>query len=94
MTYALYRVHSFCCDYPGCYAEEEHAEQFKADARRIMARAGWRIGGDGRDRCPAHASEAGEMPRNGAGRPGAAPVTGGGLPCCCGGATDAAEESG
>lgn len=55
MTYSLYRVHSFECDYPGCTKEEEHAEPSKDAARRIMRRGGWQIDGDGKDFCPEHA---------------------------------------
>ena len=54
MSYLLIRVHSFTCDYPGCTAEEEHAEPTVEAARKIITRYGWTILPRGLHYCPKH----------------------------------------
>lgn len=56
MGYLLIRVHSFSCDTPGCTAEEEHTEPYKADAWVIMMRGGWTLR-SGKVFCPQHSGE-------------------------------------
>lgn len=53
MSYLLIRVHSFECDFPGCSAEEEHAERLKTDAWAILRRSGWTARKD-KHLCPKH----------------------------------------
>jgi len=53
VSYLLIRVHSFECDFPGCSAEEEHAERLKTDAWAILRRSGWTARKD-KHLCPKH----------------------------------------
>lgn len=54
MTYTLYRVHSFACDWPECTREVEDVNPNKQEVWMSFAQYGWRRDGD-KHYCPQHA---------------------------------------